>query len=58
MIQDLITTMENVGVSINSDDVDEILKIGIDAFLSRKGIDLLPKHLDSVYIILHEMKSK
>ena len=58
MNQDLIAALENVGVSINRGDVDEVLKVGVDKFLHQRGVDLQVKFLDTIYVILNEMRTR
>lgn len=52
----LIKTFEGFGITITTDDIPEILKLGVDTFLLRKGAAVPDKFLDEIYLILYEMR--
>lgn len=56
--KDLITLCQQHGITITEKDVPEILELGVDTFLSRRGIDLPVKYLDAFYLILDTLKNK
>jgi proline racemase len=57
MTTDLVEALGSVGVTVNNNEVEEILLRGVDAFLHQRGVDLPVKYLDRIYIIIHELKS-
>lgn len=54
----LIRTLGKYGVSIQADDIKEILTLGLDTYLLRKGMSMPDKFLDEAYLIIHEMREQ
>lgn len=58
MNKDLIDILYSLGIEINEDDINTILKIGIDNYLNAIRFSVTEETLSGVYIILNEMKSQ
>lgn len=54
----LITTLGKYGISIQADDIKEILTLGLDTFLLRKGMSMPDKYLSELHIIIFEMREQ
>lgn len=52
----LIKTFEQFGITITTYDIPEVLRLGADTFLLKRGAAVPDKHLDEIYLILHEMR--
>lgn len=55
-METLIKKLSNYGVTITTRDISEILKIGLDTFLLRRGKQIPDKNLDEIYLIIHELR--
>lgn len=51
----LIATFKKYGANITVEDIPQVLSIGVDTFLLRNQMQVPDKHLDEIYLILHEM---
>lgn len=52
----LIREFNRIGVTIEPDDVPEVMKLGADTFLARRGHDVSEKQMQSIYIILNDLR--
>lgn len=54
--EQLIKAMEKFGLTITEHDIPEVLHLGADTFLLRKGITPQEKSTLELYLILNEMR--
>lgn len=52
----LIEAMERHGIRITANDIPEVLRLGADTFLLRKGVNLSEKIMLEFYLILNELR--
>jgi hypothetical protein len=55
-METLIKKLSDYGVKITTRDISEIMKIGLDTFLLRRGEQIPDKNLDELYLIIHELR--
>lgn len=56
--EQLIITLEKFGLTITEQDIPEVLRLGADTFLLRKGIPASEKSKLELYLILNEMRGR
>lgn len=52
----LIDTLKKYGVTISTQEIPQVLALGADTFLLRKGLTVPEKHLSELYLIINEMR--
>lgn len=57
MNQDLIIAFESIGIEIGEDDINTILRLGADKYLSNIRFCTSEESLATIYIILNELRS-
>lgn len=54
----LINVFGRHGVAIEVTDIPEVLRIGADAYLMRRGIDLPERLMDEIYLVVFELRNE
>lgn len=56
MTTHLIKAFEKYGVTITNNNIPEVLRLGADTFLKRKGVYLPEKCMTEFYLIIQELR--
>jgi hypothetical protein len=56
--RNLINLFGRHGVAIETTDIPEILELGADAYLMRRGIDLSERVMDEIYLVVFELRNE